>query len=295
MEILLAVSVDFKLDFLCLEREEEQQEEPGYNQHHNHERHHSDAPVSESDFDSEILLQITQGNDIWRGSDWGSDTADIRTDRNCESQADASLAVSRQVLENRSEEGEHHGGGGSVAHEHGEHGNHEQYTQEHGLRILSEWSQKDLGQNHVQTHLGSSDGKHESAHEEHDGRACELSHEILVANQSAEVLTRAQESKLAVGYGEDKEHHGDDGRSPCRHYLKYPHECSKNEKRDSPLLDDCETFYSKPLRRHHKKEDRHQQKQRQKHTVFHAEFCFFHIAKIKFCVAKKRRKITKYV
>ena len=118
MEILLAVGIDFELDFLGLEREEQKQEEPGDKQHHYHERHHSEAPFAETDFDSEVLLQVTESDDIWRCSDWGSDTADVRSDRDCECEADASLAVSRQVLENRCEEGEHHCGGGRVAHKH---------------------------------------------------------------------------------------------------------------------------------------------------------------------------------
>ena len=187
------------------------------------------------------LIEITEGNGVRRGSDRGSDTSDIGGNRDGESKSSHAFLFFRQCPEDRGQEGEHHCGGGRVAHEHGEERNHAEESEKDELWLGSERLQEHLGQLHVQSDLGGCYRKDEASQEKHDGRIGKGRKQGLVAHQGSEIggIPRSShEERAAVGNGEQKEHDDCHGSGPCRQDLEHPHQCGEGEDSHCSLFND---------------------------------------------------------
>ena len=163
----MRLGFDLELDLVGLEGEEKLEQDPCDEDHHHHVRNHPGHPGGESD----LVAGVLQGADcdgVGRGADRGADTSEVGGDGDGEREAYLSGLILGECLEHGSQERQHHGCGGGVAHEHGEHGDNDEEAEKHHLGLLAEQAEEALGDNGVHTVFGGYDCKHEAAHEQHD-------------------------------------------------------------------------------------------------------------------------------
>ena len=175
---LAGARLDVKTEFLGLEREENHQDDPRDNDHHKDVRDHVRSPACESHVEA-CLAEELDCRGIWRSTDGCSDTSDVGCHRDRERETDLSLVIVRKTAKDRSEQGKHHCGSGSVAHEHGEQGDDDQECQKNGPGFLERFQEK-TRKGDIQTIFGSHVGQYESTEEKHDDRIRESRHYALV-------------------------------------------------------------------------------------------------------------------
>ena len=255
-----------KLYLLGLEREEEHEDHPGEEYHDYHIWNHMFHPHCKA-YLIAGALEGAEGYGVRRGSDGSSHASEVGGDRYRQGERHTAGLIVGQRLEHGGQEGQHHGGGGRIAHEHREQADHQQEAEEHELGVLAKKAQKDLGQLGVHAVLGGDDSEHESSEEEHDHGIGERSHDALVVDQSA-VLRIAEHAHALVRDGE--QHHDDDneGRGPVGNDLEHPHERREHEDRYHALLDYGKSVDAEETDRDRPEEYRDCQHDGQQHTIF---------------------------
>ena len=221
----------FHLDGINLE-----EENPGYHHEDNHVGDTKGHPLAKCHgvchqvAAGHGVVQGTEGNGVRRRSDRGTHAADVGAKGNSEGKGCLTAVIGFKELEHRSENGKHHGGGGGIAHEHGEHGGNEHKAQKHELRVLAEGLQKDAGQVQVHLVLGGCSSEEEAAQEKHDDGVCEGGHDGLVADHGHAVHAERRQGR--VGHGHNHEHDDQHRRGPNRERLQNPEKGGHHEYAD---------------------------------------------------------------
>ncbi len=312
--VLVLVRLAFNLQFnlIDLEREDKKEHAPRDEQHKQRERHHDGAPLRESDagdwlecraeslvgggelpvdgLDERRLVEIFQRNRVRRGSDRGSYASDVRRNRNRQCKANLAALV-RKRPEHRGKEREHHCGGGSVAHEHGEQPDYEQEAHEHHLGIGSERSHEDAGELRVKADLGRAESQGETAEEEHHCRLREGRENRLVADEAADVRVGSECEGRLVGNGQEHEHDNHRGGTPGRDDLENPEHRREDEQGYDPYfhlrqnavaeekaIAEREVSYGHGLNREEPEESEKYQCNRKAHRVLEVEFLVTHLS-----------------
>ena len=164
---------------------------------------------------------------VRRCSDGRSDTSYVGCHRDRERETDLALVIVRKTAEDRCEQGKHHCGSGSVAHEHGEQGDDDQECQKNGPGFLERFQEK-TRKGDIQTIFGSHVGQYESTEEKHDDRIRESRHYALVRYKLTGIRS-AEESDSLVGDYQKRENYDEKGGSPVRDYLEHPHQGGEDE------------------------------------------------------------------
>ena len=267
--LLLIALGNFQHQFLGLEREHEAQKHPGDKNHDNHIGNHVYAPFAKTHINAG-LLQGAFGRSIGRCADGRADTAQVGGHRDAQRQADFTLVVRGKLGKHRGEQGQHHGGGGGVGHEHGKHGNHDKEAQQHNLRLSAENLQQGAGQGDVQAVFLCHDGQHETAQEQHHHRVCHGSHDTAVRYQRA-ILRVTENADTLIGYRKQGNHNHQQRSGPVGDNFKNPHEGSKDKQGNYALLYNRQGLDAEERHGNSPQEYGNDQHQRQEYHIFSIE------------------------
>ena len=232
-----------------------------------------DAPVTKADVNTG-LLQGTLGGSVGRGADRRADTTQVGSHGDGQGQTDLSLIIGRKLGKHRGEQGQHHGGGSRIGHEHGENGDHDEEAQQHNGRIGAEEFQEGAGQRDVQAVTLGHDGQHETAQEQHHHRIGHGGHDSGIRDQRT-VLRVAEETDTLVGNGEQGHHNHQQRGAPVGDDLKNPHEGGKDKQGNDALLYHGEGIDAEETHRYGPQEQGDGQHQRQEHPKLQVKL-FFH-------------------
>ena len=231
--IELAGTFDIQDHLLHLDRVDLQEQEPSHNHQDNHVRDTEGHPLAEGHgvrnqvATGNGVVQGTKGDGVRRSTDRGTHTTDVGTERNGKSKGSLTAVIFVKELEHRGQNGEHHGGGSGVAHEHGEHGGDEHESEKHELRVLAEGLQEHTGEVQVHLVLRGSGSEEEAAQEEHDDGVCEGRHNGLVADHRHAIHAEGREGRIR--HGDNHEHDDEHRGRPDRERLENPEQGRHHE------------------------------------------------------------------
>ena len=229
----LAGTFNVQDHLLHLDRVDLQEQEPSHNHQDNHIRDTEGHPLAKGHgvrnqvATGNGVVQGAEGDSVRRSADRGTHTTDVCTERNGESKGSLTAVVFVKELEHRGQDSEHHGGGGGVAHEHGEHGGDEHEAKEHELRVLAEGLQEHAGEVQVHLVLGGCSSEEEAAQEKHDDGVSKRCHNGLMADHGHAV--HAERRQGGIRHRHDHEHDDKHRGRPDRERLQDPEQGRHHE------------------------------------------------------------------
>lgn len=173
------------------------EDNPAHQQHDNHKGNAEGHPLAEGYIQAEVLHGL-KGDGVGRCADGSADATHVRTNRDAEGKGGAAAVLRFEESQHGGEQGEHHGGGGRVAHEHGEDGSHAHQAQQHILGISAEGLEQYASQIDVQTVFGGGICQEETTEEEDDDGVGEGSEDTPLLGDADELQVVNLLAQLAI-------------------------------------------------------------------------------------------------
>ena len=145
--------------------------------------------------------QITKSNGIRRCTDGGANTTDIGGNGHSKNHGFDTIIFGVNMGQQWRQQGQHHGGGGSIAHEHGEESGNRHQSEHHFVVGTTNGLEQHSSQVNIQFVLGGRNGDEKTTQKQYDYGCCEAAENVAVAEYCLWVESFPEKERTGVGDG----------------------------------------------------------------------------------------------